>query len=557
MVEHSQGRRVVAVGLDAGEIALIRRWIDDGHLPNMAAIFRDGLKCQTETGLASAAELPWTVFLSSCSPQKTGFWSPYRYSPDYKITHVGAYDYNEFGRFYDYCRGKKVIALDVPQARLSEAVDGIQIANWGSHSAQVPAGSLPEDMLDKVNGRYGSHPALHPVENDTVPVGEMNQDGKRLEQELIVGIERRTAMFIDLLKEQEWDLAMTVYGEPHSAGHCFWHLSQPDHPLYGVCHDPSDDPLLNVFKAQDAALGRIRAALPDDAALFFFSPHGMRANGKDGLSFLFLPELMFRYSFDGKAGMAAGEVGKELPPFAPQEYINWMRAAWTLRHDDNAARRFIRDHSRLRISQYFEKMFPPKDGGPEHPLNIDVMRFEPTTWYQPVWKDMKAFALHSFSDGYVRVNVAGREAAGKVAPADYDRVCDEITALLYDMKDARSGRGTVEQVIRTRKSAMEGDSREFHSDADLIVLWDASVVTDAVDTTNYGRIGPAPFFRSGVHTADGFFTLVGDGIEPGDLPNAKLVDMPATILDLLGVPMPNHFEGHSLANEALRHKPAA
>jgi hypothetical protein len=245
-----------------------------------------------------------------------------------------------------------------------------------------------------------------------------------------------------------------------------------------------------------------------------------------------------------------------LPPFAPQHYADWMRAAWSLRNDENALRRHVRDNYRLRISQYLEKLLPPRDGGPAHPLGIEVMRFQPTTWYQPIWKDMKAFALHSFSDGYVRVNVKGREAHGLVDPADYDNVCNEITELLYDMKDARTGRTTVEQIIRTRTAAMDDDSREMHSDADLIVLWDASVVTDAVETSKYGRIGPAPFFRSGVHTADGFFTMVGQGIEPGVLPNGKLVDMPATILDLLGSPVPNHFEGHSLT-AAERHQPAA
>ena len=59
---------------------------------------------------------------------------------------------------------------------------------------------------------------------------------------------------------------------------------------------------------------------------------------------------------------------------------------------------------------------------------------QPPMWYLPAWPTMRAFALPSFSEGYVRINVKGRDAAGIVEPADYDRVYDEISAELYKLR---------------------------------------------------------------------------------------------------------------------------
>lgn len=37
---------------------------------------------------------------------------------------------------------------------------------------------------------------------------------------------------------------------------------------------------------------------------------------------------------------------------------------------------------------------------------------QPAMWYHPAWKGMRAVALPSFSEGYVRLNARGREQEG-------------------------------------------------------------------------------------------------------------------------------------------------
>jgi predicted AlkP superfamily phosphohydrolase/phosphomutase len=161
---------------------------------------------------------------------------------------------------------------------------------------------------------------------------------------------------------------------------------------------------------------------------------------------------------------------------------------------------------------------------------------------------MKAFALPSFSEGYVRLNVRGREKDGIVDAADYEAVCREISAELHRLTDARTGKPAVKRVVRTRVGpdgpAVDG---ERPSDADLIVVWEG-VPIDVVDHPAAGRIGPVPFKRSGSHVHRGFLMAAGPGVPAGErLPEAHALDIPPTILALLGAAIPAHFDGRPLA----------
>ena len=112
---------------------------------------------------------------------------------------------------------------------------------------------------------------------------------------------------------------------------------------------------------------------------------------------------------------------------------------------------------------------------------------------------MKAFALPSVSDGYIRVNVANRERQGWVEPGDYHKVLAELEDLLLALTNARTGEPLVAKVIRVRQSPFE----KPEIPPDLIVSWASDSPADCVDHPTLGRVGPLPFFRSGGHVPYG------------------------------------------------------
>jgi hypothetical protein len=121
-----------------------------------------------------------------------------------------------------------------------------------------------------------------------------------------------------------------------------------------------------------------------------------------------------------------------------------------------------------------------------------------TARYQRFWSEQEIFALPTFSDTHLRVNVAGREGRGLVAAQAYGAVLDRWEGRLGALRDARTGRRVVAAIERTR----QGDPFAAGPPADLVVRF--AVATDLLEDRDLGRLGPLPFLRTGEHGPTGF-----------------------------------------------------
>ena len=280
------GKKVIAIGLDAAPPELLNQWMAKGLLPNLRSLRTDGAYASLTSLDYFKAETPWTTFLTGCMPQKTGYWGPVKLqSGTYAVEEIGAYDFQQYAPFYALGHRYRVAAFDIPQSTLSDDVNGIQVLGWGAHSPQTPSHSKPEHLFTQIQEQYGEHPALHKDHGSWWDSAYIN----RLRQSLLEGLKRRVDICLSLLRQEEWDLFLTIFGETHSAGHDLWHLSQPQHPVYPYRPEmmSQGDPMLEVFQAADDAIGKILAETTDDTNVVVFSIHGSGNNNTDVLSMLF------------------------------------------------------------------------------------------------------------------------------------------------------------------------------------------------------------------------------------------------------------------------------
>lgn len=552
-----QKNPVIAIGLDAASPALLETWINQGYLKNLSRLRDQGaFTTLRDTDYTNAktpyyrAETPWTSFLTGCSPQTTGFWGQIKFhegtytASEEEECKSGAYDFGEYPPFYAMA-GRRSVIFDVPQSRIVDGVDGIQVLAWGAHAPMAQSQSFPDSLLQELIDKHGKHPLLYRDHAETTSPDSL----KKLSEGLKQGIARRASICQDLLQREPWDLLLTVFGETHAAEHFTWHVSQPDHPFHTLV-DHSEDHLLDIFQAVDQAIGTILEAAPDDAHIVIFSVHSMATNTMDLPSMVFLPELLYRFSFPGKMALASGRAsGKPGQPIVRDRKRGWTGEIWSLRHDPQPVRGWLRRNAPTRVYRRLEKVLGiPQDGlvsPDELKAERNTLYWQPTSWYSRQWSKMKAFALPSYSEGLIRINLAGREIAGIVAPEDYESVCNEVCECLYALKDARTGQPMVREIIRTRQSSVDRDPKL--PPADLIVLWQDDRPTDVVDSPTCGRIGPVPYARTGSHRAGGFLLVKSPKVPAGfKLPVGQPLDIPPTILSLMDAPVPQHLEGESL-----------
>jgi predicted AlkP superfamily phosphohydrolase/phosphomutase len=542
---------VIAIGLDAADPNLIEKWMEQGYLPNLSRLRKSGTYGRLKTFEYYRAETPWTTFLTGCAPEKTGYWSMLKYCEDtYTVNKVEAYNFEEFQPFYALNPQKNIAVIDMPQTRLSDTVNGVQLLAWGAHSPQGPSCSKPESFFKEMVDKHGEHPVLNRDGANTQDVDAL----KRLSENLQIGIARRSAICQDVLQQDDWSLLLTVFGEAHVAGHYFWHLSQKDHPLYEqFSHHFTEDPLLQAFVSMDKAIGDILSKAPRNARTIVFSAHGMGSNVMDLPSLVFLPEFLYRLNFPGKAGLALGKMGSEPGPYITDEISKkqgWVGSLLNLKYEANPFKRFLKKVLPTKIVRRLQSYLDaPTENNIDSPFYLRQQGvpepFQPANWYRRFWPQMKAFALPSFSEGYIRINLEGRDPQGIVKPTEYETLCDEIAEKLYELRDARTGQPMVKSIIRTRQSPLDNDPKL--PDADLAVIWQEETVADCVESNDIGRIGPVPVIRTGSHRADGFILAKGEGIDQGaTLEPGHSLDLAPTILSLMNSPLPHYFDGKPL-----------
>lgn len=530
-------QKVLAISIDALAPDLLERWLDKGHLPMIQSLRSSGVYGHTNKPSEHPHDNSWLSFYQGVWPHKSGEWGHQNFDPKtYVYTESPVHKANDFQPFFSMYPEIKVVVFDAPHLLPIKGINGVQIHGWGLEANQYQPKSEPPERIEKILEQYGPHPlfsneSVREVASDEkqkiystrIPSIYDYEALKQVAEQAILGIQQRSKIILDLMENEDWDLFFATIGELHYASHLLWHLDL-DHPLHDcMSKEKSEDLLLQVAQAVDKAVGIIMEHLPADSNLILFSVSGIRSTYTEVNNHLLLPEFLYRLEF-GKAALAEGNINSPIPLPDIHFRRHWKDEIWSLRT--------------IHGEEDLESPVSQEEKG-------DPMDWSPANWYQPLWASMKAFSLPNYSHGMIRINLQGREEEGKVDASEYEQVCDDIEKALLKLTDPRTGKPLVYKILRTRQSKLfEGKS----PDADLMVTWNKDVTTDSAQSLDVGRIGPAPYFRTGGHHPNGFCIAYGPDIKSeSSLPtDASILDLTTTIIKMLGQKVPNHMEGKYL-----------
>jgi predicted AlkP superfamily phosphohydrolase/phosphomutase len=515
--------KVLAVWLDGAEPTLVEEMMRAGKLPVLAGLRARGAYGRLACAPGDSQESTYGTVATGQPPAQTGSWLDGTFDP---LTYTFPLDTErrngDVPAYFALGPGYRVATFDVPRLALQKNTYGLQVLSWGAHAGGVPAASEPPAVYGELLARHGRHPTGDGIDhapfNDEAALADLHS-------RLLQGVAVRGEATADLLGRDDWDLFLTALGEPHVAGHHFW--PWPERPdLFASLGGP--EAVRSIYLAVDRCLGRMVEAAGPNARTVVFSVRGMRANCEDAGTMVVLPELLFRDSF-GRPGLDLGN--PSLPP-SPESLAgihNWVMEIWNLRRRPDRLETAL-DRLPGPLARAARALLPttPRLA---HPLTCPpATGWQATTWYQPHWPRMRAFVLYSNSDGFIRLNVRGREAHGRIAPADYDRACGDVTDLVSALTDP-TGRSVVEEIFRTRKTPRCGPNDH---PADLVVRW-AAHARDCFTHPRWGVLGPVPVHRAGAHTGDGFLCAAGPGIPSAiALRPGTPLDVAPTVLELMG-----------------------
>jgi predicted AlkP superfamily phosphohydrolase/phosphomutase len=353
-------------------------------------------------------------------------------------------------------------------------------------------------------------------------------DPQGFHQRLLSAVAKKTQVVKWLLDSEEWDLFLVVFGESHPAGHYFWHYHDPSYIAHSK-ERPGQSALRDVYIALDKAIGDILQSVDDATTVILVSGDGMGPNysGSHILNDLLTRMKLFNH-FPSSANGAGG-------PKAKSDIVSTLR-------------NMVPKSFRAAVS----RALLPRSVNEKLSLRWKTAGI--------AWQHTRAFLIENANEGYVRINLKGREPQGIVEPGkEYDDVCEELYQAVKSATNPANGRRAAHTVYKT-DDIYSGHCRSHMPD--IIINWNehAKLTTELL-TEKYGLARSAqpgyaitPYY-TGNHRPSAFAMAVGPEVPHGKiLDGTSILDLAPTILTYFGITPPDYMNGRVLSE--LRH-PAA
>jgi predicted AlkP superfamily phosphohydrolase/phosphomutase len=477
---------------DSTSVPLVERMVTEGRLTALAGAREGGTSFELDPGstpLFPSAAYP--TLYSGLEIADHGIYSAFPWFPAEQRV-----------RFMRSLRLPRTVWERLPPGRRALVVDpydnwppssgeGLFVSGWQYRNrvAALERWSVPKDAHRKLSRRFGAPPLLEDAYGA--------QPARRLleaRRDLIAAPARVSALVTDQLARERFDLVWATFSAGHFAGHFLWDTSQI---VDGDAVAPAEHALLartveDVYEAVDRAIGEILEALDDDADAIVLSPIGM---GPFTSRSDMLPELLEAVLEGRVDGAAAGSSIFRLRAAVPSSVRAAVARALPARAvHEVAARLYLH--------------------------GVD-------------WSRTRAIALPGEHNGYVRLNVRGRERDGIVAPEEVDELLAELAEGLATFRDDDGG-AAIAAVERPDVGAGAGVALL----PDLVVRWSNRPST-GVRALRSERFGEVPrrgmTGLSGHHSEDAWAVVLprASRLRPIDR-QPRLVDVAATVCELLG-----------------------
>jgi len=479
---------------DSASMSLLMRMLGEGRLPALAGLRERGGWHDLDTPATHFAAGAFHTLYSGVELADHGLFYPFQWSaPDQRVRYTTAFDAPPpvWERFDG--RGTRTLAVDPYESRPPRtAPAGTLVSGWQfTDRVVLQRWSSPPRARAQLERLFGPAAAVEEVFGRS-SAGDL----LRLRRDLLTASGRVADAAELLLAGGSFDLAWLTFSAAHVAGHQFWDLSQLDDDVDGDSSRVLAGALEEVYQSVDVGIARVLGALPDDADVIVTSPVGMEVNTSRAD---LLPEMLDVVLTGGpRTDSGAGSVWR-------------LRAA-------------LPTGLRSRVAAAL----------PDRVALALTARLELRGQH---WSTTRAFAQPADNQGYLRLNLRGRERDGIVAASEAEPLMDEIATGLLTFRDP-DGTPSVKAVERVADSFGSG----AHSDRlpDLIVRWTNRPATrlEHVHSEQFGTVRRRGHGsgRSGNHTEGDAWALVAPGASrPRTLHRPpRLVDIAATAAALAG-----------------------
>lgn len=488
--------RVLLIGLDGATFDVLGPLMDEGVMPNLAAMVEGGTSGVLESTRPPITPAAWTTFMTGKGPGKHGIIDFLRYDP---ATNRLTFNNNQKisqKTIWQILSDKtyRVGSINVPMTFPPEPVNGFMISGFDTPSGQDF--TFPKDLQSEIMAKYPDY--THEKKWERKALGGDRLFARNLEY-ISQSFERGYELARFCGGKYDWDVMMVLFKLVDNLQHKAWrYLDQRTQDA-----DPRRTRLTReCFARLDVVLGKLRTLADEKGAtILIMSDHG-------------------HGSLDGKA------------------QPNLLLSNWGyLSLRNNLAR------AKTRGTVWWRRLTRAKNGSPagqlnelDHDLAVD-------------WSQTRACVLHAGIYGFLYINLKGRQPFGIVDPAEFESLRDEIRQRLLGAQ-CQNRDGQKMQVFTDVYPTEElyGCSRfDYPWMPDLLLApSDGLAVVKKIRGKEPVRWVPLDRLE-GTHRLDGIFVAYGPSIAAGRKIRGHIADIAPTLLAGLGERVPKDMDGRVLS----------
>ncbi len=504
---------VLIVGLDGATFDLMLPWIDEGHLPNLARLLKNGARSRLESTIPPITPCAWSSFMTGKNPGKHGlfdFVEPARDGAGFRFTNASFRD----GESLWAClsrHGRRVGVVNVPMTFPPEPVNGFLISGLDTPH-ELSSYMYPVEIRQELKSagiRYRI---------DQQHLGSMRTDERRRQQllDIFAAESARTAAFRHLSASRPANFRMVVYGATDQVQHHFWHFMDKSHDKYdpeGARH--FGDAIRHTYMHIDRQLGQLLEDCDENTIVVVMSDHGFgpMSNVRLRLNQVLRDSGLLKFEQTAAHGRWT------------QNLAGWLDRFLRSTLSSDAKRMMAGLLPKLRV--WFE--------------NLDEAKID--------WPATNAYVNEAYrSSPAVWINGLDGRQNGEL-----DGLRKQVEGILHALVDPATGEPVISRCYRPHEIYHGPHTLQA---PDLLPSWweDGFLLEQSaaganpppnVEHSTAPIQGGVEFAAS--HRLDGVLMMSGGPLlKDYSFEGARIIDVAPTVLYLMGLPIPNDMDGHVL-----------
>jgi predicted AlkP superfamily phosphohydrolase/phosphomutase len=499
-------RKLLIAGIDGGTWEVIHPLIEQGELPNLAALVRQGVHGSLRSTLPPQSAPAWVSLVTGQNPGRHGifdFWARDLRQYDDASTQLNQATIFAGQTIWDYAgaAGLHVGVISVPVTYPAWPVNGFLISGTLLAPGMNQHAAYPSELAE----RYGL--ALNFP--DGYRYGASREEVMREGPAMML---RRKDVVLELLAKYPCDFLMVVLGETDKAQHDFWRYLETDCPQEE--RERYGEVISDHYRVADQVLGEILDAFGRDAIVAVVSDHG--------------------------AGPYPRRVFRTNAWLREQGWLTLRSRAGVLQlglqTTIQQVKRFLPGRLQATIRRRADARL------------LSGLRDRYTGLHDLEWQATQAYRvpMQPPAEG-IMINLQGRQPEGVVPPAEYETTVERIAEELSAFTDLETEKPVVAEIHR-RDQIYSGPYVEERAPDLVLVMAPGYKGAWGNDLPVVAPVPAAELAQyRGTHTMDGIFILSGPGIHRDvRLEHFSILDVAPTLLHALGLPVPTNMDGRVL-----------